>query len=248
VSSAVPLPTTRSAQFDDGSEVRERLAVVGEIAAEVAHELRNVLQIISSSAYVARQEVDRGDAAAARPHVLKIEKHARMAHGIVDDLMALARGEALLSEPVLLVEIVVAARAELGDGAADWDDALDPRDLRVRAHPGLATRLLHVLYENAIHASAPRKVTIATRARTEPGCVVIEVQDDGPGVPAEIAARVFEPLVTARPGGTGLGLALARRIAAAHGGSIELVAPGPGADGEPQAGGATFRIELPGTG
>ncbi len=226
---------------DDGNETRERLAVIGEIAAEVAHELRNVLQIISASAYVARQEVDRGDATAARPHVTKIEKHARIAHGIVNDLMALARGEILRSEPFLLVEALVAARSDLADDAALWDDALDPRDVRVCAHPGLLARMLHVLYENAIHASAPRRPAITTRAahgRTAPGRVVIEVSDDGPGVPAEIAPRVFEPLVTARMGGTGLGLALASRIAAAHGGSIVLV--------ESSDGGATFRIELPG--
>ncbi len=227
---------------DDRDETRERLVVVGEIAAEVAHELRNVLQIISGSAYVARQEVDRGDAAAARPHVDKIERHARIAHGIVDDLMALARGEPLQSEPVLLVEAMVAARADLDTGSAHWHDALEPHDVRVRAHPGLLARLLHVLYENAIHASAPRGPAIATRARTQEGRVVIEVGDDGPGVPAAIATRVFEPLVTARPGGTGLGLALARRIAMAHGGSIELL------DAQAETPGATFRIELPGLG
>jgi signal transduction histidine kinase len=219
------------------SAARERLAVVGEIAAEVAHELRNVLQVISASAYVARQEAGKGDAAAALPHIAKIERNARIAHGVVDDLMALARGEALNSEPVLLAEVLVAARADLEQGAADWDDALDPRDLRVRAHPGLLVRLLHVLYDNAILASAPRVPRIATRAAAVGGSVVVEVGDDGPGVPAELAAHLFEPLVTARPGGTGLGLALARRIATAHGGTIELV--------KAQDAGATFRIALP---
>src|ERR1700722_158759 len=127
--------------MDDGSETRERLAPVGGIAPEGAHRLRNVLQIISASAYVARQDVDRGDAAAARPHVTKIEKHARIAHGIVDDLMALARGEPLVSEPVLLVEAIVAARDDLTDGAT-WEDTFVPRDIRVRAHPGLLARML----------------------------------------------------------------------------------------------------------
>jgi signal transduction histidine kinase len=209
---------------------------VGEIAAEVAHELRNVLQVISASAYVARQEAAKGEATTALPHITKIEKNARVAHAIVDDLMALARGETLHSEPVLVAELLVAARSDLDTGAADWHDALEPRDLRVRAHPGLLVRLLHVLYDNAIQVCAPRAPRIATRARAIDGCIVVEVADDGPGVPPSIAARVFEPLVTSRPGGTGLGLALARRIATAHGGSIALV------DG---AEGATFRLELP---
>ncbi len=213
--------------------------VVGEIAAEVAHELRNVLQIISASAYVARHEVTRNEAGAALPHVLKIEKNARVAHGIVDDLMALARGETLHSEPVLLAEALVAVRSEIAPGAAEWHDDLEPRDIRVRAHLGLLVRLLHVLYDNAILVSAPRPPTVRTHARAVGPRVVVDVTDDGPGVPSEIAARVFEPLVSARPGGTGLGLALARRIAAAHGGSIALVADG-------SATGATFRLDLPG--
>jgi signal transduction histidine kinase len=218
------------------SEARERLAVVGEIAAEVAHELHNLLQIISSSAFVARLAVDRGDAGGARPHVDKIERHARMAHDVVDNLMALARGDAIRTEPVLIGEAASAARADLAESAS-WVDEVDAA-VRASAHPLLLARTLHVLYENAIHASAPRRPTITTRARTDGGRVVIEVADDGPGVPADIAQTVFDPLVSSRPGGSGLGLALARRVAAAHGGSIRLA---------PQAGasGATFVLELP---
>jgi signal transduction histidine kinase len=96
---------------------------------------------------------------------------------------------------------------------------------------------LHALYDNSVAACAPRAPRVVTRARRDGGGpVVIEVADDGPGVPAAIAPRIFEPLVTGRTGGTGLGLALARRIVAAHGGSIALV---------PSSKGATFRIELP---
>jgi signal transduction histidine kinase len=221
----------------DPPSPRERLAAIGEIAAEVAHELRNALQIISGSAYVARQ-----DPAGSLPHIMKIERYARLAHGIVDDLMALARGEPAHAEPVLFAEVVVAARVEMDPGSAAWQDDVTPSDLRIRAHPGLAARLLHVLYENAINATAPRAPCITTRAAREGDRVVVEVIDDGPGVPQEIAPRIFDPLVTGRTGGTGLGLALARRIAAAHGGTIALVCPV-----EPVTKGAIFRVEFPGT-
>lgn len=220
---------------DTSQEKIERLAAIGEIAAEVAHELRNALQIISANVYLAKQ-----DLAKSEPHLAKIERNARLAHSIVDDLMALARGEPAHAEPVLLAEALLAAREALPEaaGSAVWDDRVEPAELRVRAHQGLLSRLLHVLYENAVAACAPGPATVVTRGFTDDAkkVSVIEVSDDGPGVPAEIAATIFEPLVTARPGGTGLGLALARRVVAAHMGSIALV---------PSEKGATFRVELP---
>ncbi len=218
----------------DDEAARERFIAIGEIAAEVAHELRNVLQVITASAYLARQ-----DPPGSAPHVAKIERNARLAHSIVDDLMSLARGEPAHAEPILLVDVLVAARSEIAPEAANWEDELVPADVRVRAHAGLACRLFHALYENAIHASAPRRPTIVTRAWQEGDVTVIEVADDGPGVPSELAAHIFDPLVTGREQGTGLGLALARRIAAAHAGAIRLVPPSPGTRG------ATFRISFP---
>jgi signal transduction histidine kinase len=215
---------------------RDRLAALGEIAAEIAHELGNVLQIISGTAYVARQDALKGDASACVAHADKIERNARAAHSIVDDLMALARGDALHAERVPVSELVTMARADFAPAAARWDDAGLPADVRIRAHPTLFARLLHALYDNAMHASARRVPTITTRAYEAQGVTVVEVADDGPGVPAHIAARVFEPLVSARAGGSGLGLSLAQRIAKAHGGSLVLVEGGQG---------AVFRVEVP---
>lgn len=226
----------------DDEHARERFIAIGEIAAEVAHELRNALQVITASAYVARQ-----NPSASAPHITKIERHARLAHSIVDDLMSLARGEPAHAEPVLLYDVLVAARAEIGTGTARWNDAITPADVRIRAHAGLVTRLFHALYENAIHASSPQAPTITTRAWIEAHSIVIEVGDDGPGVPAEIASNIFDPLVTGREGGTGLGLAMARRIAAAHAGGLSLVSTDVVAEVAevPSQTGATFRVTLP---
>lgn len=216
----------------EGSAARTaRLAAIGEIAAEVAHELRNALQIVSANVFLAKQ-----NPALSEPHLAKIERSARLAHGIVDDLMALARGEPASAATVPFDEISELARELLPAPLPVFEDVV-PSGFLVRAHVGLAARLLHVLYENSIRASAPEATRITTRASQSGKTVTILVSDNGPGVPAEIAATLFEPLVTASPGGTGLGLALARRIAEAHGGSIRL---------EPSmGGGATFRIDLP---
>lgn len=213
---------------------------IGEIAAEVAHELRTELQIISATVYLAKLAPPSSDSSAAKQeHLGKIERHARIAHSIVDDLMALARGEPAHAEPILLVECLVRARESLPEPGAVFDDHLDPHDIRVRAHQGLLSRLIHALYENAMDATSPARATIRTTARIEGQRVVVDVSDDGPGVPEAVRDTLFDPLVTARIGGTGFGLALARRVAAAHGGSIELVR------GLSNGGGALFRVDLP---
>jgi signal transduction histidine kinase len=206
-----------------------RLLALGEIAAEIVHELRNELQIVSANVYLARKAPAETDVDTC---LVKIERAARIAHEIVDDMMALARGEELRTELVRFDAII--ARAREGLAPVRYEDTIDAVDLAARVHLGLMSRLFRALYENAIAATA---TTITTRAVREGARVVIDVIDDGPGVPAHLIETLFEPLVTGRAGGTGLGLALARRVALEHGGTIAIV---------PSTTGAHFRVELNG--
>ena len=217
---------SRDGRAGAGADPTDRLLLLGEIAGEIAHELRNALQVVCTHAYLAKQ-----DPASSAPHIAKIEKNARLAQVILDDVLSLARGEPLRTQTCGLREVVEGARAQLLVTPPVVE--LPAEDLSVHAHPGLLGRVFKVLLENAAQVGAS-EVTITWRRQER---VEIDVADDGPGVDPKVAASLFEPLVSARAGGTGLGLALARRVVLAHGGTIEHV---------PGAGGAPFRIVLPG--
>jgi signal transduction histidine kinase len=92
------------------------------------------------------------------------------------------------------------------------------------------------LASNAVQ-SMPRGGVLTVRTRAEDHLAVVEVSDSGPGVPAELRPRIFEPFFTTKATGTGLGLAVVRRIVEGHGGSVALAPPGEG--------GATFVLHLP---
>jgi len=196
------------------------------MAGEAAHELRNALAVIGASASLLRS----ADAAARETHIAKIERNARIAQGVVDALMAIARGESVRAEPVAIATAIAEARKDSPEGLVHEDEV--PADLSVRGNEVLLSRMFRVLYENSAQAGAKN---VSTRASGAAGVVTIDVSDDGPGVPAEISAKLFEPLVTSKKSGTGLGLALVRRVARAHGGDAELVST-------PR--GASFRITL----
>jgi signal transduction histidine kinase len=106
----------------------------------------------------------------------------------------------------------------------------------VRIDPHQIRQAVLNLAGNALQ-SMPRGGVLTVRTRAEERFAVVEVTDSGPGVPAELRPRIFEPFFTTKATGTGLGLAVVRRIAEGHGGSVSL--------GPPGTGGATFLLRLP---
>lgn len=216
------------------TEADARLTLLGEVAAEIAHELRNALQVVSTSAYVGRAAPEK-----AQAQLERIAKTAEGAQRLIDDLLALARGEMESPELVSIHEVMVGAREHLDPDRVRFVDEVE-EGARFPLHARLFSRVLITLFDNAV-AVAHKVPTIVVRARLdEPGGLgglAMEISDDGPGVSAELGESIFEPLVSGRSGGTGLGLALARRIVVAHGGRLELGSVAPD--------GALFRIFVP---
>jgi two-component system sensor histidine kinase HydH len=203
----------------------ERLATIGHFAASIGHELRNPLAVMESSLYLLRQHL--GAEEAARPdlakHLDRIGGEIARANKTIHDLLDLARNRPPQRRPTPVRHLIESAEAAslLPPGVRVTASGI-PAHLTVDVDADQFRQVLVNLFVNSTHAMSGRG-TIAVMADTpSPAVTRIRVQDDGPGVAAEARHRLFEALFTTKAKGTGLGLALCRRILEAHGGSIEL--------------------------
>ncbi|MRG93003.1 HAMP domain-containing sensor histidine kinase [Polyangium spumosum] len=230
---------TTASNPDDRDARAAALVIAGVLGAGVAHELRNLLAAIESALYLARRHAD--DPARLTGHLGRAEDEVRKGQAVIDRVLGLARGEPLGKEIVSVAEIVTSAERELLEGDVTIEVSVTPPELEVACDPILLERVLVNLLLNAREALEGRASgRITLRAWAAGAAVIVDVEDDGPGIDPAIAARLFEPSVTSKPTGTGLGLALCRTIVRGHGGTIEaLAAP---------SGGALFRITLPAKG
>ncbi len=202
----------------------ESLALVGQMAAGLAHEIKNPLAGMKGAIQVLQRDHDRIPAA-ERDDVLKeIGRQVDRLNHNVEDLLAFARPQ----KPVLGVNdlnkvVAAVVRTAVADPAASgvtFRTELAESALG-RFDPHLMEQLLLNLVQNAFQALAGSgTVTIRTRATDE--LLTLEVEDDGPGMPPEVRARALDPFFTTRHQGTGLGLAIVQRIAAAHDGQVLL--------------------------
>ncbi|MEZ5418366.1 MAG: ATP-binding protein [Vicinamibacterales bacterium] len=244
---------TRVEQLEERERLRDRLAVLGEMAAAVAHEIKNPLAGIEVMAGLLRRQLK--DDTQATALVGDIINEAKMANAIVQEILDFVRPVRLQMERTSVASAIQAA-VTMADGKAtrgDVDVALS-LDEALPLIDADRTQLMQVfanLLINAFEALDGRgRVTISAREvhREEDGAlpldglhpmptVVVEVTDDGPGVPPELADKIFSAFFTTKAQGSGLGLAIVRKIVDAHDGRIDMTSR-PGA-------GTKFRVALP---
>ena len=243
---------TRVEQLEERERLRDRLASLGEMAAGIAHELKNPLAGIEVMAGLLRRQVPASKD--AQSLLADIISEAKLANAIVVEMLEFVRPIRLQVERTDVAEVLHQAitlaesKAARGEVVVDLQIAEQLPMLEVDQHQ--LCQVFINLVANAFDAmdGKGRVAITATvgsideepafaQAQASTPTVVIEVSDNGPGVPADLTDRIFNPFFTTKPQGTGLGLAIVRKIVDAHDGQIDL-------DSSPETG-TRFRVTLP---
>jgi signal transduction histidine kinase len=236
---------TRVEQLEERERLRDRLAAVGEMAAAIAHEVKNPLAGIEVMAGLLRRKLDQPDAQKALADIIT---EAKMANAIVQEVLDFVRPLRLQMEYTRIADAVQGA-IQLVDTKARREGVDVVTNLpatlpQIQADGHQLTQVFTNLLMNAYEAMAGKgRITIAAvPVRLEDGAdgreaVCVDIADDGPGMPPDVAERVFDPFYTTKAQGSGLGLAIVRKIVDAHDGRLDLrTAPHEG---------TTIRITLP---
>jgi PAS domain S-box-containing protein len=249
------LQPAKAAQFEierqrDALYQKEKLAALGSLLSGVAHELNNPLSIVLGQAMMLREKVKSlpsGDDLYDRAQ--KIEVAANRCARIVRTFLAMARQRkaerAYVSIATVIGDAIELLSYSLRSGGVTVATEIAPDLPETHADADLLHQVLVNLIVNARQAleesgGDDRRITLRTSLEQATNTIVIEVADNGPGIPATIRSRIFDPFFTTKPQdhGTGIGLAVSRGLVEAHGGTLELAVPQP-------ARGAAFLVRLP---
>jgi signal transduction histidine kinase len=221
---------------------RERLAALGQLAATLAHEVRNPLGVLFNSISTLGRVLPPGGDPGTLLAIM--DEEARRLDRLVRELLDFARPAAptLQSESLraLAEDALEAAARELGKKASRFKNEVSSDLPSLLVDAGMLRRALLNLLVNGAQAAGPSGevvVRASTEQRENRSGVRLEVVDTGGGIAPEVAPRIFEPFFTTKASGTGLGLAIVKEIVEAHRGEVDVVST--------REGGTTIAIFLP---
>ncbi len=229
------------------AEREETMQKQREFVADASHELRTPLTSVLANLELLQASLAGAEQAEDREVVDSALRSSRRMSRLVSDLLLLARadaGQLGRHRRCDLAEIAGEAAAEAAPLMGERELVVDnDRPLRVEGNPDELHRMVLNLLDNASRHTPP-SARVELSLRHEDGEAVVEVADDGPGIPAAMRSQIFDrfvrgegPADTARGNGTGLGLAIVSAVAESHGGSVEAT--------ESASGGALFRARIP---
>src|SRR5687767_1731280 len=216
---------------------KEKLATIGQLASSVGHELRNPLGVMANAVYILERTIEQ-PSPRAQQYLQLLGTQIKLSERIVSDLLDSARSKSPQRRDVDVRGLITDQLGRVAIPAnVHVEVAVDGRLPHVHVDPDQIGQIMVNLLTNATQAMDNQPGVLSISARDGDGRVHIDVRDTGPGVPPDLAEKIFEPLYTTKARGIGLGLSVSRSLATANRGTLTVMNhPG---------GGAVFSLVLP---
>lgn len=230
-------------QIETQAQELEQRALLGEVTAIFAHEVRNPINNISTGLQLMAYNLQADDP--NQETIVRLQQDCDRLSDLMKSVLAFSRPTEYEMEyvdiGVLITRLIDRLRPRLVSAKVEHRIQVEPNLPAVHGNPRALEQVFSNLFTNAMHAMEEIGGTLAIKihsnhASTERKYVVVDVADDGPGIPRDIQDRIFQPFFTTKPSGTGLGLAITKRIITAHKGTILLTS---------FPGGTVFHVNLP---
>lgn len=230
---------TETRQLQEQISSLKRVSAMGEMAAALAHQIRTPLS--SALLYVSNLGVSKLDVERRKRFTKKTMSALQHLESLVEEMLLFSRGERLNTRPInivdVLTDVIGQQHAELENCNLKITFNNKISDVQVKLSCDAFKSALQNIFNNACQAGGNTVNLIIDLQHKQSGQIQLRITDDGPGIPDSVKSRIFEPFVTTRINGTGIGLAVVDAVVRAHKGSITV-------ENAPEAG-TCFTICLP---